>query len=154
MRDQRQTNPSDAIIDRASRPGNALFYQILRLRKLAFIGVHVPLRRREVGVAQQPASILNSLLPSTKLIDHFLKQPAEVVSRDRFHKAKIEARPHHQLPVLFVSETRDCDQDCLFAGDRLSKSLRQLEAVHLRHYEIGKNQLWVNLLHRLENVSP
>jgi hypothetical protein len=37
-------------------------YQILRVRKLAVVEVHVPLRGRDIGVAQQPAGVFDSLL--------------------------------------------------------------------------------------------
>src|SRR5689334_419429 len=93
-------------------------------------------------------------LPRTELIHDFLKQPAELIQCDRFHQTKIEAGPYHLLSVLIVCETGDRDQDCLFAGDRLPKSSCQLKPVHLRHDEIGKNQVRLDRVHFLENVAP
>ena len=42
----------------------ALFHEILRLRKLAVVQVHVPLRGRDVGVARQSPGEFDSLLPA------------------------------------------------------------------------------------------
>jgi hypothetical protein len=39
-----------------------LFHEILRVRKLAVVEVHVPLRRRDIRVPEQPAGVLDSLL--------------------------------------------------------------------------------------------
>ena len=38
--------------------------QILRIRQLPIVQVHVPLSRRDVGVPQQPARVLDPFLPT------------------------------------------------------------------------------------------
>jgi hypothetical protein len=40
----------------------AVFYQVPRIRQLFLVQVHVPLRRRDVRVTQQPAGVLGPLL--------------------------------------------------------------------------------------------
>jgi hypothetical protein len=57
-----------------------LFHEIVRVRKLAFVEVHLPLSGTDVGVPRQPAGVLNPLLAAD------------------LHPALVAGQVKHQIP--------------------------------------------------------
>jgi hypothetical protein len=86
-------------------------HEILRIRKLAFVEVHVPLSGRDIGVAQQSPGVFDSLLTADlrpafvpgQVQNQIARQP-RCVPQPGIRSAEIGNRP--RLPGRREEETR------------------------------------------------